>query len=59
MLPWSMRWSIPETYRQLKDLQWLGKDPFIDKLSACNFQQIKRQAQTGSFPDTRWLRRYA
>jgi penicillin-binding protein 1C len=26
----------------VKGLQWLGKDPFIDKLAACNFQQIKK-----------------
>ncbi|OQP56181.1 penicillin-binding protein 1C [Niastella populi] len=26
----------------VKGLQWLGKDPFVDKLAACNFQQIKK-----------------
>ncbi|WP_240348401.1 penicillin-binding protein 1C [Longitalea arenae] len=26
----------------VKGLQWLGKDPFIDKLAACQFQQIKK-----------------
>lgn len=26
----------------VKGLQWLGKDPFIDKLAACHFQQIKK-----------------
>lgn len=26
----------------VKGLQWLGITPFIDKLAACNFQQVKR-----------------
>jgi penicillin-binding protein 1C len=26
----------------VKGLQWLGKDPFIQKLGDCNFQQIKK-----------------
>lgn len=26
----------------VKGLQWLGKDPFIQKLADCNFQQIKK-----------------
>jgi penicillin-binding protein 1C len=26
----------------VKSLQWLGKDPFIDKLAACNFVQVKK-----------------
>ncbi len=43
----------------VKGLQWLGKDPFIDKLSACHFQpDQKRPAQAGPFHDTQWLRRY-